>query len=135
MVIMPFAGYETWPELIDREVFPVEIGAIPALILSFAVTLEVEGSDTYGPDTCRSEQGKDQWGTPYQVKYSPPKAPVEKPADRRPGRCGNRTPFLVLRISIGFDTTGCHHPHNAVVFVRRQMSGNGLVVYVREEAI
>ena len=59
MVIMPFAGDISRPELVDGKVFPIEIGSLTALVLSFAVTFKVEGADTYRPKPCRPEQGEE----------------------------------------------------------------------------
>jgi hypothetical protein len=78
MVVMPFAGDISGPDLVDGKVFPVEIGPLAAFVLPFAVAFKIEGADAYRPEPGRTEQGKEQSGATQQVKYGPPEGPVQQ---------------------------------------------------------
>src|SRR5579871_5968737 len=55
MIVMPFAGDVSGPNLIDRKVLSIEIDACSMLIPSFAMSFIIEGADTDGPEAGRTE--------------------------------------------------------------------------------
>jgi hypothetical protein len=55
MVVMPFPGNVSRPQLIDRKILPVKVDSFPVFVLSLSVSFIVERTNPDGPETCRPE--------------------------------------------------------------------------------
>ncbi len=58
MVIVPLTRDETWPNLIDRNVFAIKVGAGLAAIHATPVTVIVERSNSKRPYYRQAENGR-----------------------------------------------------------------------------
>src|ERR1700722_6379516 len=135
MVVMPFASHVSRPDLVDRKVLAVVIVAIPVFFLTLAMSFVVEGPNTDGPETGCAEQSEDQWQPADQIKHPAPERPIRQPSGNGPERVGDRTPFLILSISVGPDTGVCHELDHASVFALGQAVGDRLVIDIGQKTI
>jgi hypothetical protein len=135
VVIMPFSGHKTWPDLVDRHVFAIEIGTVFAFVLSFAVSFIVEGTYAYRPKTRCPKKGAHQGGSSDQIEYGTPESPVQEPANNFATRVYNGRPLFVLFVAVGFDRSMAEQPLDTGIIRFVEVPGNGLVVDIGQKTI
>ena len=103
MIVMPLTGYDTRPRLVDASVVPVIISAVFALVFSFSVPFVIKSTYAHSPYTGTGKQCTGQGMAANQVKSTVPETPVKYPMQHGKPGIGNRTPFLILLVTICHD--------------------------------
>ena len=99
------------------------------------MTIIIKSPNADCPDSGPTENGDSQGEASYQIKNSEPKGPVQEKAERSPNRMADRSPFLILLITVQLDASMPDQSGGLDVVRFRKVSGDGLVIHVGQETI
>jgi len=135
MVIVPFTCDHSRPGLINGEVGAVEVDAVFALVFSAAVSVEIKGANSHCPDRAHSEDGDRQGHAAHEIKSPEPEGPVE--GELKQGREGmaDRSPFLILLITVQRYDGVFNQFGGLGVILPREITSDRLVIHIGQEAV
>lgn len=135
VVIMPFTGDVSRPDLVHRKIVSVKVDAVLAPVFTAPMSVEVVGANSEGPNTSHSENRDREAHSANEVKYGEPEGPIQDVVSDRAHGMTERSPAPVLSVGIQFHARVTHEFFQLLVFFDVEILRDELMVGVREEAV